>query len=267
MFAIIVGGGGLYLLKILAHQVRRLGDNWNELYMGVDHRVRYFCCCIERCFSMNKGTVYSVVSKGVDACVEHGKGKVVSLVMNNSLSGFIRVIETVVAGIISIVSTYYFLTTKVKVPVFKEQVRKAEEKIKHIFKAFIRAQMIIMAIDVVVCFVGFTLMKNPYSLLIALVSGFMDALPMIGIGLILIPWILASLVAGTTQNAIVLSVVFVICYTVREVLEPKLIGEGIGLSPIMSLLTLFAGYKLFGIIGLFAGPLVYMIVADNTDKA
>ncbi|MCR5835554.1 MAG: AI-2E family transporter [Lachnospiraceae bacterium] len=65
------------------------------------------------------------------------------------------------------------------------------------------------------------------------------------------------------KNAIVLFVVFVICYIVREILEPKLIGENIGLSPIMSLLTLFAGYKLFGIIGLFVGPFIYMIITED----
>ncbi|MBE5957331.1 MAG: AI-2E family transporter [Lachnospiraceae bacterium] len=267
-FALIVGGGGFYILKILASQARRLMDNWENIYTGIDGRVMHLCSKVEENFSMNRGAVYSIVSKGFAACLEQGKGKVVSLLMDNSFSGCIWMIEVLVAVIISVVSVYYFLTKNVEIKLFKKQIMTVKEHVKHIFKAFVRAQVIIMIIDIVVCFIGFSLLKNPYSLLIAVGAGIMDALPMIGIGLVLIPWILASVIAGSTQKAIVLFVVFMICYIVREVLEPKLIGENIGLSPVMSLLTLFAGYKLFGIIGLFAGPLIYMIVvqSENSEK-
>ena len=263
LFSGSAGVGGFYIFRMLAVQIRRLSDNWGEVSGRLDCRVKEMCCHVEKNFCLNDGTIYTMLSNSFEACVKHGKGKMVSLVMNNSLSGFIWVVEMFVAIIICTVATYYFLTKEVKPIIFRKQIEGIENKIRHIFKAFIRAQIIIMIIDIIVCFVGFVIMNNPYSLLIALAAGVMDALPMIGIGLILIPWILAMLFAGMTKNAIVLCIVFMICYTVREVLEPKLIGENIGLSPIMSLLTLFAGYKLFGIIGLFVGPFIYMVIAED----
>jgi sporulation integral membrane protein YtvI len=269
----VAGVGGFYIFRILIVQLRRLVDNWENISAKIGERVHEICGYVENSFCLGDGTIYKVFSNSFETCVKHGKEKIVSLVMNNSLSGFVCLVEITAAIIICVVSTYYFLagtkegSSKTKTNrndyIFKEQIKLMESKINHIFKAFFRAQIIIMIIDVIVCFVGFAIIKNPYSLLVAIVVGFMDALPMIGIGLILIPWILVMLFAGMTKNAIVLFVVFMICYIVREILEPKLIGENIGLSPIMSLLTLFAGYKLFGIIGLFVGPFIYMIITED----
>ena len=92
--------------------------------------------------------------------------------------------------------------------------------------------------------------------ILALLIAVVDFLPLLGTGLVLIPWAAVSLLLGEVSLGIGLLVLYGISSVVRQILEPKLIGEGLGLHPLLSLAAMYAGLKLFGVWGMILAPLV-----------
>ena len=91
-------------------------------------------------------------------------------------------------------------------------------------------------------------------------AGVLDALPFIGTGIVLMPLAIVALLGGRTMVAAVCVGLYVTCILLRESLEPKLIGKRIGVRPILILISLYVGIKLFGLAGIIKGPLGFIIL-------
>ncbi len=125
--------------------------------------------------------------------------------------------------------------------------------------AYGRAQVVIMFVNMCILSVVLYLIDTPYFVLIAALISVLDALPFIGAGLILIPWGLALAFMGMSAQALYVAVGYFITSCVREVLEPKLVGDKIGISTLTSLVCMYVGLKLFGILGFLFGPIAFLI--------
>lgn len=125
---------------------------------------------------------------------------------------------------------------------------------------FLRAYSIIIAVTFTELFIGFSLLKfsNPAGL--ALGIALMDALPVVGTGTLMVPWILYTLLIGNIQLAIGLSVLYAIIFVVRQSIEPKVVGDQIGLHPIIMVICIYVGGRLFGLMGIFLLPMALTIV-------
>ena len=93
-----------------------------------------------------------------------------------------------------------------------------------------------------------------------LLAGVLDALPFIGTGIVLVPLGIQQFFAGRYVKTVFCLLLYVACIFVRELLEPKLIGKRVGVSPIAILLSIYAGVKLFGIWGIVGGPLGFVMI-------
>jgi sporulation integral membrane protein YtvI len=127
-------------------------------------------------------------------------------------------------------------------------------------KAYLRAQIIILGSIAVSCAIGLWLIGNPYFLLIGILIALLDALPIIGSGMILIPWAIIQAISGNFYQASVLISLYAVCLAIREILEPKLIGNRIGVKPIFILMASFVGIKLFGLAGIILGPIALVTI-------
>ena len=105
-------------------------------------------------------------------------------------------------------------------------------------------------------FIGFNI---KYPLLIALFIGFVDALPLLGSGTVMIPWAILSGINGEINFGISIIVLLIIMSVTKQVLEPKLVSKNIGIHPIFTLIAMYTGFKTIGIIGLLIGPIVLII--------
>lgn len=125
---------------------------------------------------------------------------------------------------------------------------------------FVKAQIIIMSIigALAAAVLGVSGIRN--GILWGLLAGFLDALPFIGTGVVLVPLSVQQFFSGSYVRGAVCLLVYVVCIFVRELLEPRLIGKKIGVSPIAILLSIYAGIKLFGIWGIIGGPLGFVII-------
>lgn len=141
---------------------------------------------------------------------------------------------------------------------------------KTILKMF-RAYGLIMLITFLELFLGFTIlslvgiMDNGYYALIAVGIAIFDILPVAGSGGILIPWALVSLVTGNYQQAIGLIVIYVVISVIRQYIEPKIVGDSLGVHPLITLMGLYLGYKVFGFIGMFVVPITVMTLKAFND--
>lgn len=125
---------------------------------------------------------------------------------------------------------------------------------------YVRAQAVIMTIigflaAVVLGFAGIY-----HGVLWGILAGILDALPFIGTGIVLMPMVVVQLVQGYYGRAAICVLLYIACVFIRELLEPRLIGSRIGVSPIAVLLSLYVGIQLFGVWGIVKGPLGFILI-------
>lgn len=140
--------------------------------------------------------------------------------------------------------------------------------VKILFK-YIRSYALILALTFGELLIGFAVMhfitgqKNIF--LLALLIAIFDILPIVGTGTIVIPWAIIELVSGNYVKAICLIIIYAVITVVRQFIEPKIVGEQVGLHPIATLIAMIVGTKLFGGVGLFGLPIALAIIKDLND--
>lgn len=128
---------------------------------------------------------------------------------------------------------------------------------------YVKAQLIIMSVISTTCAVVLGISGVKHGVMWGIMAGFFDVFPFIGTGIVLIPLALSQIFAGNYAKAAVCVVLYAVCAVVRELLEPRLIGSKIGVTPIMVLISIYAGIKLFGGWGIIKGPLGFIIIYQS----
>ncbi len=130
----------------------------------------------------------------------------------------------------------------------------------------IRSYALIMFITFVELSIGFTIINLERPVLIALLIAIFDILPVLGTGGIMIPWTIISVIQGNYSLAIGLLVIYITVTIIRNIIEPKIVGSQIGLHPVVTLVSLFVGAQLFGVIGLFGFPITLSLLRHLNEK-
>lgn len=124
---------------------------------------------------------------------------------------------------------------------------------------YAKAQVILLLMIATVCTTGFYVIGISSPIFLGILTGIMDALPFIGTAIILVPSSLLLFWEGEIWKGVVILMVYLICVLVRELLEPRLVGKGLGIFPVILLVSIYAGVKLFGIFGIVKGPLAVVL--------
>lgn len=130
------------------------------------------------------------------------------------------------------------------------------KRLKHALGGWLLAQAKLMGLTLVLLLLGFCLLRIPHAPLWALGVSLVDAFPVLGTGTILLPWSLLSFLGQDTPRAIGLLGLYATISLARSILEPKLVGRHLGLDSLATLMTLYIGYKLWGITGMIFAPLL-----------
>ena len=149
---------------------------------------------------------------------------------------------------------------------FHTRLRDLKSDFVEILLKWIRAQLMLSGISWLELTAAFMLLKLPYPWLIALLIAFVDMLPVLGTGTVLIPWALFELLSGSTHMAIGLIVSYGAVYLVRNCLEPKIVGTQIGLSPIATLMAMYIGFCCAGLVGMICFPITLIMLKQLNDK-
>ena len=132
---------------------------------------------------------------------------------------------------------------------------------------YLKAEVTLIIISFFIVLIGLYILKFfgfnvPYPLLGAIGVGFVDALPILGSGTVMVPWAIIEALNGDLKLGIALIVIFAIIMIVRQLLEPRIVSNKIGIHPIFTLIAMYTGFKFIGILGLFVGPIVLIILKN-----
>ncbi|MEY8356043.1 sporulation integral membrane protein YtvI [Lachnospiraceae bacterium 54-53] len=170
--------------------------------------------------------------------------------------------------IVTIFSSYLFIVDRDKImEVLHRYVpeggtkyyRYFKKDVKHLVGGYFLAQFKIMFIIAAVLAAGFLVLGVDYALLLALIIAILDFLPILGTGTVLIPWALIRLVSGQYPFAFGLFIMYILTLVLRQVIQPKIVGDTMGLDPLMTLFFLYLGFKISGIAGMILAVPVGML--------
>lgn len=220
---------------------------------------------------------FDLSSIGVDA-------KSITNGVTSGITGIYGIVKNIPSALIAIVIgiiAWIFFTKdyrqivsfiKLQLP---ENNKNLLSEVKQIFSKTVlkmmRAYGIIMLITFCELFLGFTIlnligvMDNGYIVMIAAATAIFDILPVAGSGGILIPWAVISVIMGNYGQALGLIIVYVVISVIRQYLEPKIVGNSLGVHPIVTLAGLYFGLKLFGFLGMFIVPICVMTIKAFND--
>lgn len=120
---------------------------------------------------------------------------------------------------------------------------------------FLKAQLIMSTLTYILSYVGLNILNIKYAYVIAFFIIIVDVLPILGVGSVFLPWALIVFLQGKSSLAIGLLILFLIIVIIRRIIEPKILGESIGLSALATLISIWIGFKTIGLIGIFIFPL------------
>lgn len=133
---------------------------------------------------------------------------------------------------------------------------KIKKHIKETAVKYLRAYVLLLFMTFGELFVGFSILGIDYALILALLIAIIDILPVLGVGSVLIPWSVVLLISGNYYRGIGLLIIYACIAVVRQFSEPKIVGGSIGLHPLVTLVSMYSGFKLLGITGMLIGPAV-----------
>ncbi|MDL2273650.1 sporulation integral membrane protein YtvI [Oscillospiraceae bacterium OttesenSCG-928-G22] len=145
-------------------------------------------------------------------------------------------------------------------PKLREGARRLKRRVAETFLKWLKAELILSGIAFFELFIGFTLLRIPFSLLLALGIAVVDILPVFGTGTVMIPWVVVEFFFGVRARAIQLLILYGVVTIVRTLLEPRVVGRQMGLSPLLALFSMYIGFVLLGVWGLIFAPVLAMLL-------
>ena len=177
---------------------------------------------------------------------------------------------------ITILATYFVCTDKMYILDQMEHhlprnwVTKVGYKLRKVISSlgdYLKAESILILISFSIVLIGLLIfdfigMNVKYPIIMALTIAFVDALPILGSGTIIIPWAVISASNGDIKLGVSLVILYVVIIVVRQLIEPKIVSNHIGIHPIFTLIAMYTGFKLIGVIGMFIGPIILIILKN-----
>ncbi len=171
--------------------------------------------------------------------------------------------------IVTILSSYFFIADRDKM---MEQVHMFIPKsvsrsidlignhLKQVVGGYFKAQFRIMGVVAAILLVGFFILDVDYAVLLACLIAFLDFLPFFGTGTALIPWAAVKLFAKEYQTAVGLGIIYLVSQLVRQVIQPKIVGDSMGLNPLLTLIFMYIGFKVNGVAGMILAVPIGLIL-------
>ena len=271
------------IICFTAVQVSSLVGELPELYQSVVNNLQSAMSSLHDKFNIIPADIQSMFGKRnmqlneyILTALKSLKSSPVSTVGNVASS----LIDFFVLLILTLMMTYFFVADhdSIKEAVEKHTSNSPIDKntciIVKAIGGYLKACFQIMIVIFAILFIIFLLMGQKYAALIAFITAFLDFLPFVGTGTVLTPWAVYCVITGNYSSALILVGAYFITLFVHRILEPKLIGDSVGMSPFLTLISMFIFYRLIGMLGLIIGIPVGMVlqafyeggVFDNTIR-
>lgn len=224
-------------------------DGWLGLSDG--QCLDFICRCMEK------------FEKTVD---NGGVSQIMTKVVTISVPAVIKTITVTGSVIICFISVVYLAVVIDNVRdwkkenVFRMEIKAVSDSLYRLIQVYFKIEALILVINSILCIIALLIIKNPYAVVLGILIGIVDMLPVFGTGTVLLPWALFELVNKNVTSAAVLVSAYVMTYFVREIMESKCLGDKTGIPPFVMLMVIFLGIMIYGIMGFILGPVSYCIM-------
>lgn len=281
--ASVVGGVELFFLFVIIGVLIYMGGSRlisqmegvtaaiPQILSWLDVKLTEACLRIEEMLGLKSEYLVAVVRELIRDLGTALRQSSMPAIMNNSVNIVSWLAEALIFLVIFFLATLMFLQEMDEIrerkhrSMFHREFALIGRRLVNVGSAWLRAEaMIVFAISIL-CTIGLFFIGNDYALLFGIGIGLLDALPLFGAGIVLVPWGILRLIQKKWMDGIILLGLYAICYFVRQVLEAKLMGDRIGLTPIETLVSMYVGLKLFGLSGVLLGPIGLLMIEDLVE--
>lgn len=193
-----------------------------------------------------------------------------------TITGFAAKVPSILINFIfTIVSSFFFTIDYHRIANFvlkqfsaekREMIVNLKNNVMGTLGKFIKAYTTIIIITFLELSLGFAILRVPHPFVVAALVAFIDILPILGTGAVLLPWSVISFIFGNNSMGIGILILYIIITAVRQTLEPKIVGQQIGLHPVVTLVCIFVGAQLLGVVGIFLLPVTATILKKLNDE-
>lgn len=176
-----------------------------------------------------------------------------------------------VSLIVSVLSAYFFTVEREEVLNWLKKVSPLSiqkrmtlviDNLKYAVGGYFKAQFKIMGVVFLILCIGFALLRVRYYALVALLIAFLDFLPFFGTGTAMIPWAVYKILIGDLKTAVVLLILYVVTQAARQMLQPQLVADSMGMNPLVTLILLYIGYRISSVIGMILAVPIGMVIIN-----
>ena len=255
---------GRVLMRQAADLVKQF-PAWIDWCSGCLDRV---CSNIEKKIALEPGVLVNRTRQVLSDAGERISQEGLSFAVENSATVFGWVINAGFVIVFIFMASVLFLTGEERrkaawkhIP-YREELSMLKSRLGKLGRTYVRCELFAIVLTCLICVAGLWIIGNPYALLIGIVIGILDALPLFGTGTVFIPWAIVCFVTGNIWQGVVLLLTYAAGYVMHQLLETRMLGESMGATPLMTLAALYAGMKLFGLSGLVLGPVGYILIRE-----
>lgn len=268
----ILGGGFFYLGTILLSQLKNLINDIPLYTKAVTNSMNSVCGYFDYAFRWEKGQTRIFLDDNMNSVWGAVRDVVMPVISQQTLNilvglfALISVLLIICIAIINLIEEYEDMRDKYKDTDFYHFVSPVTTKLGKVGYAYLKTQLVIMSINSVLLVAAFMWTGSKYSVLAGVGIAVLDAFPVLGSGLFLVPLALFKLLSGKYFAAAILLTAYILCEVIRSFIEPRLLGGRIGLRPFFTLVAMFVGFRLFGVIGFLAGPVGLIIIKTIVEE-
>lgn len=277
LFFVCISSSFCFLIYKVFCQLKLLITNFpvyqQYLCSFFEKQTYQICCSIDHNLRLSLGTARSfllsqieLIEKTTTNFISTNAGKMFLCIVSNSCRFAALLIITVIAMII-LIREMEPINKAYRNSRYYSPVHFVLHNLKKSGLTYLRTEAIILVINCLVCSFAFFLIHNPYFFVLGAAIAVFDAFPVLGSGLILVPWGILSFLSHNYYTGAILFTAYVITLFIREFLEAKLLGDGMQLNSFLMLAAIFIGIQLFGVSGILLGPLSIVLIRSLTQLA
>lgn len=267
--AILIGIIGVVGYKLF-DEIRNLYYQWPEIYVSMQEGWKKIFEFMSSLYIDMPDSVQNMVDNLYNNISQQLSHFMANIEVVNNAQDFARALpKGFIWFIIFVIDMFFMVSQKDKMNGFIHRImgEKKMAKLREIgmqFKIYLggyaRAQVILMFIIFVLITLILSVLNAPFSLIVAAATAILDALPFLGSGITLMPLAIIYFIDGNLKLGFGYVATYIAVTLLRRFVEPKLVSDKMGFNPILTLVSMYIGYKWWGVLGLLAGPILLMIL-------
>lgn len=258
----------------LASEISSLISNFPEMYAQLEEGLRQIGDTLSGIFERLPEGIQSgwtAMVKNLDQYM----GNLMSNISEPTVTAAGNIAKQVpyylISFVVAVLSAYFFIVQREEVlywmkKVAPEAIQKrmtlVVDNLRYAVGGYFKAQFKIMMIVFLILLIGLGMLGTGYFVLVAFLIAFLDFLPFFGTGTAMIPWALYKFFMGDYKMTVALVIIYVITQAVHQLLQPKLVGDSVGLNPLVTLILLYIGYRMGGIIWMILSVPIGMVLIN-----